>query len=391
NSKEEIDPVSKKIFHYGRYSYLKFEKGQNIDKKIDKTKNGIIVDLYRPVRGIQPQRSIELEEIVNGISDKSVIYLGERHTNYEDHKAQLQVIMGLFEKGRKFAIGMEMFQKPFQKALDEYISGAISEKDFLKKSQYFKRWGVDYNLYREIIEFAKAKNIPVIALNISSEIIKKVSRGGLDALTQEEKKEIPGDMDMSDDDYRNWLKKIFEEHENLEAKNFDYFYQSQILWDETMAHSVDLFLRERPDHQIIVLSGIGHIMYGSGIPKRAYRLNSKDYVTLVPNTRILEENEADFVLFPEHLSPPQTPKLGVILKEFDSGVTIKGFQPDSIAKKAGLRKDDILVSLDNSEIEAIEDVRIFMFDKKEGESVKIKVLRKRFLFGEREIEFTVTL
>ncbi|MEW6003139.1 MAG: M1 family aminopeptidase, partial [Nitrospirota bacterium] len=48
NSKEEINPVSKKIFHYGRYSYLKFEKGQNIDKKIDKTKNGIIVDLYRP-------------------------------------------------------------------------------------------------------------------------------------------------------------------------------------------------------------------------------------------------------------------------------------------------------------------------------------------------------
>lgn len=391
DSKEEVNPVSKKIFHYGKYSFIRFEKGKNIEKKTDETEQGIRISLYEPVLGIQPQKTIKLDEIINNIFDKTIIYVGERHTNYEDHKVQLKVIMNLYEKGRKFAIGMEMFQNPFQKAINDYISGAISEKEFLKTSQYFKRWKFDYNLYREIIEFAKAKNIPVIALNLRSEIIEKVSKGGLDALTDEEKKEIPEDMDMSDEDYKKRLKEIFEKHEKVECKNFDYFYQSQILWDETMAHSVDEFLRENPDYQIVVLAGVGHIMYGSGIPKRAYRLNAKDYVTLIPGTETLDENVGDFVLFPKPVSMPSTPKLMVILKEVEGRVKIERFTPESIAEKAGLKEGDILISINDWKIEAIEDVRIFLFDKKQGETIKIKILRKGFLLGDRVLEFTVTL
>ncbi|MDP2754329.1 MAG: ChaN family lipoprotein, partial [Nitrospirota bacterium] len=175
-SKEEVDLASKKIFHYGKYSYLRFEKGQNIEKKTDETQQGIRINLYKPVLGIQPRDAIKLDEIIQKISGTPIIYIGERHTNYEEHKIQLDIIMSLFEKGNKFAVGMEMFQKPFQKVLDDYISGKISEREFLKNSEYFKRWQFDYNLYKEIIEFAKAKNIPIIALNLRSEIIEKVSR-----------------------------------------------------------------------------------------------------------------------------------------------------------------------------------------------------------------------
>jgi aminopeptidase N len=391
NSKEEVDPVSKKIFHYGKYSFIRFEKGKNMEKKTDESKQGIRVSLYEPVLGIQPQKSIKLDEIINNILDKTIIYLGERHTNYEEHKVQLNVIMSLYEKGRKFAIGMEMFQKPFQKALDDYISGTITEKELLKASQYFKRWKFDYNLYREIINFAKAKNIPIVALNLRSEIIEKVSKGGLDALTDEEKKEIPEDMNMWDENYRKRLKKIFEQHEKYESKNFDYFYQSQILWDETMANSVNEFLKKNPDYQIVVLAGVGHIMYGSGIPKRAYRLNSKDYVTLMPDSETIDEDAANFVLFPVQLSLPPAPKLGVILKEIDGKVKIEEVRPGSIAGEAGIKKNDVFISLDDWKIEAIEDVKIFLFDKKHGETMKVKILRKKFLVGEKELEFTVTL
>ncbi len=34
--------------------------------------------------------------------------------------------MGLFRKGKKFAIGMEMIQKPFQNAVGEYLTGMQS-------------------------------------------------------------------------------------------------------------------------------------------------------------------------------------------------------------------------------------------------------------------------
>jgi len=65
--------------------------------------------------------------------------------------------------------------------------------------------------------------------------------------------------------------------------------------------------------------------------------------------------------------------------------------PDSIAKKAGLEKNDILISIDDWKIEDVDDVRIVLFDKNQGGTIKIKVLRKRFLSGYEALEFTVTL
>ena len=391
DSREDVLPAAESLFRYGRYSLIRFKRGRNIEKDTAETEKGIRVGLHELVIGIQPQKTIKLDEIILKILDKPVIYVGERHTNYEDHKVQLKVIMSLHENGRKFAIGMEMFQKSFQKAINDYLSGTINEKEFLKITQYFRRWQYDYNQYREIIEYARAKNIPVIALNIWAEIVKRVAADGLDALTDLEKAEIPADMDMSDEDYRERLEEIFESHKELGSRDFNNFYQAQILWDETMAHSIDAFLNRNPDYQMVVLAGAGHIVYGSGIPKRAFRLNGKEYVTLVPGTGVPNEDSGDFVLFPEHISPPNTIKLGVVLKKMNGKVQILEIQPASIGEKAGIEKDDIIISVDDWKIEDVDDLRIYMFDKKQGEKMTIKVLRKKFLLGYRELEFNITL
>lgn len=392
DSKEEIDPVVRKIFRYGKYSLIRFKGGENIEKETEETERGISLSLHEPVLGIEPKKMMNLTEIIHAVIDKPIIYVGERHTNYEDHKVQLELIMELSERGRKFAIGMEMFQRPFQKALDDYLSRVISEREFLKASEYFKRWKYDYNLYREIIEFAKAKKIPVVALNLRGEIVKKVAEGGLDALTQEERKEIPEDMDMSDEDYKERLMDAFRLHEGTSIKNFDHFYQSQILWDETMAHSIAQFMVDKPDYQMVVLAGVQHIIFSSGIPKRAYRLNGKDYATLINGiAEELDMEIGNFVLFPGPIALPASPKLGVLLKKEDGRLKIEDFQPGSGALKAGLKKGDVLISIDDWKVGSIEDVKIALFDKKQGETIKVKVLRKKFFFCEIVLEFNVTL
>jgi uncharacterized iron-regulated protein len=334
---------------------------------------------------------MKLDTIIDDILKKPVIYVGERHTNYEDHKVQLKVIMSLHEKGRKFAIGMEMFQRPFQSVMNEYLAGSIGDKEFLKRTEYFKRWQFDYNLYREIIEYARAKNIPVIALNLWSEIIRKVATDGLDGLTQTERGELPASMDMSDEAYRERLEEVFKQHRNLENKNFDNFYQSQVLWDETMAQSIDEFLGKNPGYQMVVLAGTGHIMYDSGIPQRAFRLNSREYATIIPWTESIDEGIADYLFAADPVPVPPTLKLGVVLKETDGLIGIDALVPGSIAKNAGLEKGDILLSLDDWKIADIADAAIFMVDKKRGDTVKIKVLRKGFLSGYKEMEFTATM
>ena len=269
--------------------------------------------------------------------------------------------------------------------IDDYMRGNITEREFLKNTQYFKRWGYDYNLYREIINFAKAKNIPIVALNLRSEITDNVSKGGLDILTEEQKKEIPKDMDMSDEAYRQRLKDIFDQHGSQGFGNFNDFYQSQILWDETMAHSVDDFLKQNPDYHMVVLAGAGHIMYGSGIPKRAYRLNGNDYATLIQNPDTIDGDIASFVLFPKPTSLPPTPLLGIFPNETGGRVKIESIESGSVAEKAGLKEGDILLSIDGWNIGAIEDIKISIFDKRQGDSVKVRVLRNG-----KELELTAT-
>ncbi len=387
DSREETDAAARKIFHYGGYSTVRFEKGKNTEKETAKTDRGMVFDLAESVRGFVPKDSLPLDRIIGGIAEKPVIFVGERHTDYEDHKVELDVITGMYAKGRKFAVGMEMFQRPFQKAIDDYLSGAIDERHFLKNTQYFKRWVYDYNLYREIIEFAKAKQVPIIALNARREIVDKVAAGGLDALSAEERKEIPLDMDMTDEAYRNRLKEIFERHPS--GPSFDNFYQAQILWDETMAHSAAEFLRDKPGFQLVVLAGAEHVMYDSGIPQRLHRLAGKEYTTLVNG--IFDRDIGNYVIFPDVVTPPFSAKLGVILQEKEGRVTIRDFSPDSAAEKAGMKKGDAIVLVDDWKVDTADDVRIALYDKKPLEKARVIVSRERFLLGPKEIEFNVPL
>ena len=72
----------------------------------------------------------------------------------------------------------------------------------------------DYNLYKPILDFAREEKVPLVALNIRREIVAKVSKSGLDSLSDEEKKEIPQQMDFSDNEYRDRLMKVFKMHQN---------------------------------------------------------------------------------------------------------------------------------------------------------------------------------
>ncbi len=324
------------------------------------------------------------------VADKKIIYVGEAHNRFSDHVMELEVIKDLHRKGKKIAIGMEMFQRPFQEVVDEYIEGRIDERAFLKGTEYFKRWGFDYNLYRPILLFARGEKIPVVALNQRQEIVNKVFRGGLDSLSEEEKKSLPSQMDFSDHTYRERLMKVFSEHKGFHADNFDFFYQAQILWDETMSESIDQFLRVHPDYQMVVLAGSGHLAYGSGIPKRTARRNGYHYAIILNDVDV-EEGIADFVLFPGTIPGMTSPRLMVYLKEEAAKVEIAGFQENSASEQAGMKVGDIIRALGGIPVQTIDDIKIELLSRKKGEKVMVRVLRKGFFGFTKEIDFDVVL
>ncbi len=61
----------------------------------------------------------------------------------------------------------------------------------------------------------------------------------------------------------------------------------------------------------------------------------------------------------------------------DAGVMVESVQSDSPAGKAGIKVGDIILSADGKDVKSSGDLRAVMREKKEGDAVRIEVLRGR--------------
>ena len=216
------------------------------------------------------------QEILQQLGKADVVYLGETHDSPEDHKAQLQILQTLYQQNRKIAIALEMFQRPYQNVLNQYLGGKITEAQLIEQSEYEKRWGFPWEFYAPILRFAKANQLPVLALNTPTEVTRKVARSGLESLTSAERKYIPPLSEILTDnaEYRQMVQKTYEQHHQSghgNSSSFERFFTAQVLWDETMADAIAKFVKANPDYQVVVLAGQTHIVYGYGIPSRVTR------------------------------------------------------------------------------------------------------------------------
>ena len=109
---------------------------------------------------------------------------------------------------------------PSRRPLDDYISGAVDEREFLKRSEYFKRWGFDYNLYKPILDFARSGEATRGRAEPQAGRSRKRSRrAAWTPLRTKRRRTLPAEMDFSDEDYRGRLKQIFEQHRSPEERN----------------------------------------------------------------------------------------------------------------------------------------------------------------------------
>ncbi|OLP18353.1 hypothetical protein BST81_11195 [Leptolyngbya sp. 'hensonii'] len=216
-----------------------------------------------------------LEEVLQDLAQATVIYLGETHDRPADHETQLDLIRQLHRKNPRLAIGLEMFQRPYQPVLDQYLAGRITEEELRQQSQYDQRWGYPWSYYAPILRYAREHRLPLLALNSPSEITRKVARQGLESLTAAERAMIPPIAELRTDNvaYRRMMRQIYEGiHKGQSASgNFERFFLAQVLWDETMAETIARFLTAQPDYQVVVLAGQGHVVHGYGIPDRVAR------------------------------------------------------------------------------------------------------------------------
>lgn len=261
---------------------------------------------------------VELPMLVEDIGGASVIFIGESHETRRHHRFQLEVIDALHSGGVKLAIGLEMFKAGSQELLDLWVAGGVMTDVFIK--EYYKNWQVPWRQYRDILIYARDHKIPVVALNVSRNVILEVfseegeedeageedgsARGeGPDAEGQEEAarparlaklveqeavyieelKLVECDVDPA---YEKFLRDAIGEHEGMEI-DFDRFCRFQMIWDAVMAMRATEYLEQNPDRTMVVLTGGAHA-WKRAIPRRLKHFSGDQgltYIVIVPEVR----------------------------------------------------------------------------------------------------------
>ena len=141
---------------------------------------------------------------------------------------------------------------------------------------------------------------------------------------------------------------------------------------------------------MVVVAGSGHLAYGSGIPRRTARRNGYDW-SIILNDEEVRKGIADYVLFPESVPGGSSPRLMVLLAGDGGKVKIAGFPQESISEKAGMKAGDIILSIDDTPIQSVDDVKIDLLSRMKGDKVRVRILRETVLGGNREMDFAVVL
>ncbi len=251
-----------------------------------------------PVYDLAAARYTPLADLIPELLKSRIVIVGEQHTDTGHHRAQLQVIQALHEAGAKVAVGLEMFRKNSQEALDRWLSGDIQPAEFEKIFQ--DNWGYPWPAYQPIFEYARSAKIPMIGLNVPRDITRQVARGGFQSLSEDQRGQLADVTCRIDEEYMRYIRSVYGAHAHGNM-NFSFFCEAQMVWDNALAIHTLEFLASRPDATVVILTGVGHAQKGA-VP-RQIRLRSPLPVTVflpeIPGSiepRTVDHRDADFLL-----------------------------------------------------------------------------------------------
>jgi len=204
-----------------------------------------------------------------------VVCFGEQHDSPAHHFAQRRALEETASRSaaehRVFAVGFEMFQRPYQAALSGFVGGSLPEAQFLAESEYKERWGFDFALYRPLLEAARDSSLQALALNAPKELTRKVGRTGLESLDAGEKQQLP-ELDLANADHKAYFDAAMSEHPmGAGGPKPENMYAAQVIWDETMAETAANWLAHAGESsRLMVFAGAGHC-HKTAIPARITR------------------------------------------------------------------------------------------------------------------------
>ncbi|MBC7566330.1 MAG: ChaN family lipoprotein [Pedobacter sp.] len=203
---------------------------------------------------VKNSRIITSQELVMSLRDVDVIFFGEEHNDSVGHWLEADLFKQLFSSYPKTALSLEMFHTDVQVILDEYLRDNISERNFIKES---RAWN-NYKDYKPLIEFAKEKGLDVTAANAAtrySNLVTKSGLAGLKLLSKSSRTFLPPlPIDTAEGKYYSKFIEMMGAHSLGQMK----MYQTQNLWDATMAWSITKYIKKHKGTKILQINGRFH-------------------------------------------------------------------------------------------------------------------------------------
>ncbi|MDY6790432.1 MAG: ChaN family lipoprotein [Thermodesulfobacteriota bacterium] len=114
-------------------------------------------------------------ELIQKVMAADLVYHGDYHTLKQSQHSVLRILREIKDK-RDIILCLEMFHGRDQKYIDRFMAGELSEKMFLERIDYARKWPFHWDNWRPIISFCQDNQIPILGINTEMDDAKGIKR-----------------------------------------------------------------------------------------------------------------------------------------------------------------------------------------------------------------------
>ncbi len=242
-------------------------------------------------------KSMTVAQAADVLKNFDVVFLGEEHRHPGNHIAQMALFRAIQERAPNVSLSLEQFERDVQGTLDDFMAGKIGEQPMRTKARAWDNYPVSY---RPLVEYAKARGLPVIAAEAPGSVIRCVGERGADFLATmkpEQRGWAAAQLHLNEGAYKDKYMR-FAAGDGSHGEDTDKdkpkgpsaaalrSFEAQVTRDDTMAESIYLHLQKNPGRKVVHLNGAFHSESFLGTAERLQMRDAKLRIAVVNPVQI---------------------------------------------------------------------------------------------------------
>ncbi len=191
-------------------------------------------------------------DVMARVDSSTVIFMGEQHNDAVGHAVQLALVEETVNRWPNVSVSMEMLERDEQPIVEDYMEDVIDADQF-EELTFSTGWAGDGSWtewYQPIIDAVKSsKQANLVAANAPRRYVRLARRDGYERLEQlppTRRQFVDYPPSLPEGPYRDrFFGQMSGAHDatSMDEESIEAMYRAQLVWDETMAASIDQALR----------------------------------------------------------------------------------------------------------------------------------------------------